>query len=151
MPLLTRAFALFDLYFVCSRRELTARSVPKFSKSFNFALNSIADCGLRIAANPESATRNPQSQIRNQIVSKINFEQIESGVNGYLDAALADEKVDRQSYEMAKKNTTTFLHQWLTDENFLRVSPNVRKGILAAADAGSWEELVNTLDRKSVV
>ncbi|MCF8247432.1 MAG: hypothetical protein K9J37_20395 [Saprospiraceae bacterium] len=81
-------------------------------------------------------------------MSKIDFEKIESGVNGYLDTALADEKIDRQSYEMAKKNTSTFLHQWLTDENFLRVSPNVRKGILAAADAGKWEELVNTFRKK---
>ncbi|MBI5914591.1 MAG: hypothetical protein HY842_04380 [Bacteroidetes bacterium] len=81
-------------------------------------------------------------------MGKIDFEKIESGVNGYLDAALADEKIDRQSYDMAKKNTATFLHQWLTDENFLRVSPNVRKGITAAADAGRWEDLVNTFRKK---
>lgn len=78
----------------------------------------------------------------------IDFEKIESGVNGYLDAAHADGKIDAQSYEMARKNTTTFLRQWLTDENFLRVSPNVRNGIVAAADAGRWEDIVNTFRKK---
>lgn len=81
-------------------------------------------------------------------MSNIDFTKIENGVNGYLDAALREEKIDRQSYDMAKKNTMTFLRQWLTDENFLRISPNVRKGILAAVEAGKWEDIVNTFRKK---
>ena len=81
-------------------------------------------------------------------MSNIDFNKIEQGVNGYLDAALKEEKIDSQSYEMAKKNTMTFLRQWLTDENFLRVSPNVRNGILSAVDAGRWEDIVNTFRKK---
>ncbi|MEK7253962.1 MAG: hypothetical protein AAB316_04405, partial [Bacteroidota bacterium] len=87
-------------------------------------------------------------KIRMQMSKEINFNHIEQGVNGYLDDALQSEKIDRQSYEMAKKNTMTFLHQWLTDDNFLRVSPNVRKGILAAVNEGRWEDLVNTFRKK---
>jgi phosphomannomutase len=78
----------------------------------------------------------------------INFDQIENGVNGYLDAALNQEKIDRQSYDMAKKNTMTFLRQWLTDENFIRISPNLRQGILHAVEAGRWEDIVNTFRKK---
>lgn len=81
-------------------------------------------------------------------MSNIDFTKIDNGVNGYLDAALREEKIDRQSYDMAKKNTMTFLRQWLTDENFLRISPNVRKGILAAVEAGKWEDIVNTFRKK---
>jgi hypothetical protein len=81
-------------------------------------------------------------------MTNIDFTKIEQGVNGYLDAALKEEKIDRQSYDMAKKNTMAFLRQWLTDENFLRISPNVRKGIMAAVDAGKWEEIVNTFRKK---
>ncbi len=82
------------------------------------------------------------------LMSNIDFSKIENGVNGYLDAALKDGKIDRQSYEMAKKNTMTYLREWLTDENFLRISPNVRTGIMSAVNAGKWEELVNTFRKK---
>ncbi len=78
----------------------------------------------------------------------IDFDKIRSGVNGYLDNALQEEKIDRQSYEMAKKNTMGFLEQWLTDEHFRRLSPHLREGILAAIDAGKWEEIVNTFRKK---
>jgi phosphoglucomutase len=78
----------------------------------------------------------------------MNLNKIEQGINHYLDAALKEEKIDRQSYEMAKKNTMAFLEQWLTDENFVRISPNVRKGILTAVEAGKWEEIVNTFRKK---
>ncbi len=81
-------------------------------------------------------------------MTNIDFTKIEQGVNGYLDAALKEEKIDRQSYDMAKKNTMAFLRQWLTDENFLRVSPNIRKGIMSAVDAGKWEDIVNTFRKK---
>ena len=81
-------------------------------------------------------------------MDNIDFTQIEQGVNGYLDAALKEEKIDRQSYDMAKKNTMAFLRQWLTDENFLRISPKVRKGIMAAVAEGRWEEIVNTFRKK---
>lgn len=79
---------------------------------------------------------------------KINFEQIEEGVNGYLDAAFAEGKIDRQSYNMAKKNTIAFIRQWLTDKNFHRLSKNMRKGVLAAVEAGQWEAIVNTYRKK---
>ncbi len=81
-------------------------------------------------------------------MSNIDFTKIEKGVNGYLDAALQEGKIDPQSYDMAKKNTMSFLRQWLTDDNFLRVSPNVRKGIMKAVDAGKWESIVNTFRKK---
>jgi phosphoglucomutase len=81
-------------------------------------------------------------------MNQIELSKIEQGVNGYLDAALKDEKIDRQSYDMAKKNTLSFLRQWLTDDNFLRLSPNLRKGIMQAVDAGKWEEIVNTFRKK---
>ncbi|MEY3368429.1 MAG: alpha-phosphoglucomutase [Bacteroidota bacterium] len=81
-------------------------------------------------------------------MQKIDFDKIARGIDGYLDTALQEGKIDRQSYDMAKKNTMGFLQQWLTDENFLRVSPNLRQGILAAVDAGKWEEIVNTFRKK---
>ena len=81
-------------------------------------------------------------------MQKIDFDKIARGIDGYLDSALQEEKIDRQSYDMAKKNTMSFLQQWLTDDNFLRVSPNLRQGILAAVDAGKWEEIVNTFRKK---
>ncbi len=78
----------------------------------------------------------------------MDFNKIENGVNSYLDAALTQEKIDRQSYDMAKKNTLAYIKQWLTDENFLSISPNVRKGILQAVEDGKWEEIVNTFRKK---
>ncbi len=78
----------------------------------------------------------------------MDLSKIEQGVYQYLDEALRQEQIDRQSYEMARKNTIQYLREWLTDENFLRVSPNVRKGILAAAEAGKWEDIVNTFRKK---
>ncbi len=81
-------------------------------------------------------------------MSKIDFAGIEKGVHNYLDAAFREDKIDRQSYDMAKKNTITFLQQWLTDKNFLRLSPNLHKGILGAAEAGRWEDIVNTFRKK---
>lgn len=81
-------------------------------------------------------------------MNKIDFTKIENGVNGYLDAALEEGKIDSQSYEMAKKNTLFFLHRWLTDDNFLRLSPNVRNGIMAAVEANKWEDIVNTFRKK---
>ncbi len=81
-------------------------------------------------------------------MSNIDFNKIENGVNGYLDAALQEEKIDQQSYDMAKKNTMTFLRHWLTDDNFIRISPHVRQGILSAVEAGRWEDIVNTFRKK---
>ena len=81
-------------------------------------------------------------------MSKIDFAKIEKGVNGYLDAALKDGKIDRQSYEMAKKNTMMYIEQWLTDKNFIKLSPNLHKGILAAVRAKKWEDIVNTFRKK---
>ena len=81
-------------------------------------------------------------------MSKIDFAKIEKGVNGYLDAALNDGKIDRQSYEMAKSNTMHFIKLWLTDKNFLNLSPNLHKGILAAVRAKRWEDIVNTFRKK---
>jgi phosphoglucomutase len=81
-------------------------------------------------------------------MQQIDFDNIARGIDGYLDSALQEGKIDRQSYDMAKKNTMNFLQQWLTDDTFLRVSPKVRQGILAAVDAGKWEEIVNTFRKK---
>ena len=81
-------------------------------------------------------------------MSKIDFSKIEKGVNGYLDAALNDGKIDRQSYEMAKKNTMEFIRLWLTDKNFIKLSPNLHKGILSAVRKKQWEAIVNTFRKK---
>ena len=81
-------------------------------------------------------------------MSKIDFAKIEKGVNGYLDAALNDGKIDRQSYEMAKKNTMHFIKLWLTDKNFQKLSPNLQKGIMSAVRAKKWEAIVNTFRKK---
>ena len=81
-------------------------------------------------------------------MSKIDFSVIEKGVNGYLDAALNDSKIDRQSYEMAKKNTMQFIELWLTDKNFQQLSPNLEKGIMSAVKGKQWEDIVNTFRKK---
>ncbi len=81
-------------------------------------------------------------------MSKIDFTKIEKGVNGYLDAALNDGKIDRQSYDMAKKNTMHFIKQWLTDKNYEKFSPNLSKGIMSAVRARRWEDIVNTFRKK---
>ncbi|HFA49193.1 MAG TPA: hypothetical protein ENJ95_09265 [Bacteroidetes bacterium] len=81
-------------------------------------------------------------------MSKIDFSKIEKGVNGYLDAALNEGKIDRQSYNMAKENTMKFIKLWLTDKNYAKFSPNVSKGIMSAVRAKRWEDIVNTFRKK---
>ncbi len=81
-------------------------------------------------------------------MNKIDFSKIEKGVNGYLDAALNDGKIDRQSYDMAKTNTMTYIKLWLTDKNYEIFSPNLSKGIMAAVRAKRWEDIVNTFRKK---
>ncbi len=78
----------------------------------------------------------------------VDFRVIEKGVNAYLDSALSEGKIDRQSYEMAKTNTLKYIREWLTDENFVRVSPNLRRGILQAVEEGRWEDIVNAFRKK---
>ncbi|RME03382.1 MAG: hypothetical protein D6816_10485, partial [Bacteroidetes bacterium] len=81
-------------------------------------------------------------------MAKIEFKRIEEGIYSYLDNALEEGKIDRQSYEMAKANCIKYLDEWLTDENFLRISPNVRNGIYKAVEDGRWEDIVNTFRKK---
>ncbi len=81
-------------------------------------------------------------------MNKIDFSKIEKGVNSYLDAALNDGKIDRQSYNMAKENTMTYIKLWLTDKNYAKFSPNLSKGIMAAVRAKRWEDIVNTFRKK---
>lgn len=78
----------------------------------------------------------------------INFEKIEAGVNSYLENAFNDGKIDQQSYLMAKGNASKFLRDWLTDDNFLRISPNYRDGILGAVEEERWEDIVNAFRKK---
>jgi len=80
--------------------------------------------------------------------SATELSRIKNGVNNYLETALQEGKIDRQSYLMAKENTDTLLSKWLADENFLRISPNVRKGIWEAVEEGKWEEIVNAFRKK---
>lgn len=81
-------------------------------------------------------------------MAQIEFKKIEDGVYNYLDNALKEGKIDSQSYEMAKANCIKYLEEWLSDENFLRISPNVRKGIYKAVEDGRWEDIVNTFRKK---
>ena len=76
------------------------------------------------------------------------LEKAEKGIHRYLDLALAANKIDEQSYAMAKKNTLANLSRWLNDSNIDRISPQAKAGIIATIEAGQWEAIVNAFRKK---
>ena len=72
----------------------------------------------------------------------------EKGINGWLDTALKEEKIDQQTYNNAKKNTFAHIEDWLRNKRIDEVSPNLKKGISDAILSGRWEELVNAFWKK---
>jgi len=70
------------------------------------------------------------------------------GIEGFLDKSKESGQIDEGSYQEAKREVPPKLRQWLVDdEEFVRVSPNVRSGILRAIEKEAWEDLVNTFRR----
>lgn len=77
------------------------------------------------------------SSIRNAL------EAAKTGICQYLEASLADAKIDRQLYEVARGQAYPNLEEWLTNAHLDAILPSLKKGILSAIAAERWEDLVN--------
>ena len=77
----------------------------------------------------------------NRIIKSL--EKAKLGINEYLDSAVSSKMIDKQLYNIAKKNTYANLERWLTDENIDKISPNLKIGVVNAIDTGKWEHIVN--------
>ncbi len=71
------------------------------------------------------------------------LESAEQGINRYLDEARKENRIDRTSYDQAKRNTFPALKSWLEDEHVPTISPPLKDGLCEAISAGRWEEIVN--------
>ena len=71
------------------------------------------------------------------------LEAAEEGISRYLDQARSEGRIDRQSYEQARRNTFSALKNWLQDERIPIISPPLKDGLRDAIQDGRWEELVN--------
>ena len=71
------------------------------------------------------------------------MESAREGVTRFLDEGRRDGRIDEGSYVQAARNTVPNLKQWLEDEHFVRISPQLREGICRTIQAQQWESLVN--------
>jgi phosphoglucomutase len=76
------------------------------------------------------------------------IEKSEVEINHYLETALRERRIDRQSYKIARSNTIENLKTWLLDLNIDRISPNLKAGIVEAVEQGRWEDIVNAFRKK---
>lgn len=65
------------------------------------------------------------------------------GAYEYLDSMVTQGKINRQSYEQAKKNTAVNLNKWLKDPHIDRLSPNLKPALVEAIHQAKWEDIVN--------
>ena len=72
-----------------------------------------------------------------------NLDLAKTGISKYLLAALENDIIDQQLYNIAKANTYSNLKKWMLDENLDIISPNYKKGIIQAIENEEWEKLVN--------
>ncbi|MBN2000358.1 hypothetical protein JW935_22600 [candidate division KSB1 bacterium] len=75
-------------------------------------------------------------------------DRAEQGISGYLTNALKAGKIDRQAFDLARKDTIAYLNDWMNDENIDILSPNFKAGVVAAIGEGRWEDIVNAYRKK---
>ncbi len=73
----------------------------------------------------------------------IIIEKAKKGIDNYLDLAFQNDKIDKQSYDMAKVNTIENIKKWLSSEKIDIISPNLKAGIIEAIEKEEWEDIVN--------
>lgn len=71
------------------------------------------------------------------------LEAAEKGVRRYLDDALREGQIDRQSYQQAVQHTFPELSNWLDNEYLCEVSPHLKTGLHEAISGERWVELVD--------
>jgi len=71
------------------------------------------------------------------------LKKAEQGITGFLNDSRDAGRIDDQLYQIALDNTFAKLKAWLEDPNIDKISPNLKKGIVDAVEAGRWEQLVN--------
>lgn len=71
------------------------------------------------------------------------IKKTEKRVHKFLETSLKEDKIDKQSYEMAKKNTIDNIKKWLTDPIIDKISPNLKDGIIESIEQEKWEDIVN--------
>ena len=77
------------------------------------------------------------------------LESAKVGITRFLEEGLKEGRIDEGSYAQAKRNTFPLLEEWLRDENYARISPNLRQGIAGAIGSGQWEAIVNAFRQKA--
>jgi len=77
------------------------------------------------------------------------LELANKGISRYLDEALEAGKIDRQLYELAKKNTFANLARWMKEPKIDEISPRLKEAVFDAIENEQWESIVNAY-RQSV-
>src|SRR5262245_46678371 len=70
------------------------------------------------------------------------------GVGRYLQNARDQGLIDPQQFRDATAKTLPNLEEWLRDPHIDRISPNCKRGIARAIEAGQWEMLVNAFRQR---
>lgn len=70
------------------------------------------------------------------------------GVGRYLQNALDQGLIDAQQYRDASAKTLPNLEEWLREPYIDKLSPNCKRGIAQAIQAGQWELLVNAFRQR---
>lgn len=89
----------------------------------------------------------PKILIKNRNMEKI-LKKVKRGINEYLKITLKKDKVDQQTYEIAKKNVPLYLEEWLMNKNIEIISPNVKEGIKKSVEKKEWENIINAFWKK---
>ncbi|UCD29719.1 MAG: hypothetical protein JSV03_04340, partial [Planctomycetota bacterium] len=86
-------------------------------------------------------------------ISNIDIDSVlqtaNQGISTYLDAALANDRIDRQLYDDARNNTFYNLERWLKDRDIDSISPCLKDGVYSTIENQQWEDIVNAY-RQSV-
>ena len=77
------------------------------------------------------------------------LESAKAGITRFLDEGRKEGRIDEGSCAQARRNTFPLLEEWLRDEHYPRISPNLRAGIARAIEAGQWEAIVNAFRQKA--
>ena len=84
-------------------------------------------------------------------MTALNIEQLletaASGVDGYLNQALDDGRIDTELYRSASDAAMPNLRSWLGNPKIDELSPNAKAGIASTIEAGQWEAIVNAFRR----
>ena len=77
------------------------------------------------------------------------LESAKTGITRFLEEGLQEGRIDEGSYAQARGNTFPLLDEWLRDEHYPRISPNLGEGIARAIQSAHWEAIVNAFRQKA--